>query len=539
MVQIIDVPGQGQIEFPDEMSDEDITRAIQVNFGTLTSDAPAPPGLEGIPPPPGGVPPLHELMPDMAKQMEQQAYEQRKDPNAPSGFGSFGRGVEQGITFNLADEAKAGLGALYAKALGGEATSDMSIGDLYSQALAEQNKQLQRDLQENAASAIAGNLAGGVAGGLGAAATKGGAAIVNSLRSGGGWARAGKAGLAGALSGAAYGAGGAAEGERMQGAGEGAVTGGLFGAGLSGAGTALSKLNTKTIIPNSDEIKAAASKLYKQAEQYGGMLKPQFTNQFLEKAEKALLTDDALINSMRSNAPMRAAMEDLAAFKNQPMTLTRAQALDEQLGNMVDEFVDAKGNIMKQGKKLLDVQRNFRNMIENADEAMFQGGKEGFEALKEGRKLWATSRRLNDIERIIENAETYQVPATAIKSGFRRLANSSKILGYSPEEVKAIKRAANTGVATDIMATFGSRLGALVGASQGAAGAALGYGASTAARAGATASQMKRAADAARLVAERSGMVTQQQRLQSPEFMRALMLLPPGQAKKILDEAQN
>ena len=115
--------------------------------------------------------------------------------------------------------------------------------------------------------------------------------------------------------------------------------------------------------------------------------------------------------------------------------------------------------LSKEGMQMLDIQTKFRDMINKADETQILGGKEGFDALKQARKLWATSRQMSDIDRIVQRAELSEQPATAIKSGFRTmLSNPNRMRGYSPEVKKAIKDAATTGAVTDLIRTFGSRL---------------------------------------------------------------------------------
>lgn len=454
------------------------------------------------------------------------------------------RAVNLGATYmdarslGLGPKIGAAVGTLPAKAVaegieaftGNEAPS---IKDIYKSGVDLYSGFGKQAFKDDPVLAVGASLAGGLKTAKDIGTTKIAQKAADWAGRGGLGKRVLKGGALASVGGAVYGAGSSEVGDELAGAAKGAATGFGLGAAMPAVGATVSKLNTKVNIPNADKIKEAASKSYEKARQFGGEFKPEFTNKFLVKAQKALLSNDEIINAMRSNKPLADAFDDLAAFKDQPMSLERAQALDEQLSNMVDGFVDNVGNITKAGKKILDAQAQFRHMIETADDSLLNGTKEGFEALKEGRKLWAASRRLYDIERIIENASTYQVPATAIKSGFRRLKNSSKILGYSPEEAKAIERAANTGIATDIMATFGSRLAPLVGMTQGPGGALLGYAGATLSREGATASQVSRANAAARAVAERSGMVTEKQRLAIPT-MREILNMPPAEAKKLL-----
>lgn len=182
-------------------------------------------------------------------------------PHDPSMLGSAFRGIEQGATLNFGDEAKAAIGAGYAKAFGGKATDDMSYGDLYSQALRMQGDQLSRDMEVNPGATIAGNLAGGLFTGGIAAGTKAGTALANSLRTGGTFARIGKGAAAGAVAGGAYGFGGGQAGSRLENAGEGAIIGGLVGGAVPVAGAAYQGVKN-TVLPQVDD---ATAELARQA----------------------------------------------------------------------------------------------------------------------------------------------------------------------------------------------------------------------------------------------------------------------------------
>lgn len=302
---------------------------------------------------------------------------------------------------------------------------------------------------------------------------------------------------------------------------------------LNKAAGALERANTKTIVPGADEVRKAASQMYKQAEQFGGVLKPEFTNKFIKDAESILLSKDSKIRGSRTKKPLLDAFNDLAEFANEPMSLQRAQELDEMMGEMINQNMNLNGTLNDRGRRLYNAQTTFRRMIDTADTSLMAGSKEGFEALKEGRKLWSASRKLDDIERIISRAEMTDNPATAIKTGFRNLYHSKRIAGYSPQEVRALEKAANSGVVGDLLRTAGSRLAPIItaGAGGGVGSTAAAAAASMAARGAATRGQLKRAQDVSKAVAERSGMVRQEQRIP----FRELMKLPPREAQRYLN----
>lgn len=234
-------------------------------------------------------------------------------------------------------------------------------------------------------------------------------------------------------------------------------------------------------VPTSEDVRADASALYSQAEAQGGVLSPEFSDKFVAHVQ-SLLPKDEKVAAMKVYEPLRNAIDDLSAFKGEPMTLQRAQAVDEAMSNMAEGFIK-DGRITKEGKSILDAQTKFRDMIANAGEADVVGGKAGFEALAQARKEWARSLRMADIERIIQRAEMTDAPAQSIKAGMRNLLmNKNRMRGYSPEEKAAIRDAANTGIVGEGLRLMGSRLVPIIAAGGGyAAGGVAGLPAAAAA----------------------------------------------------------
>lgn len=250
-------------------------------------------------------------------------------------------------------------------------------------------------------------------------------------------------------------------------------------AGLTGGGLA-SMTRAKPATPiTSESLKAQASSLYDDATKQGGVLTPKFTDRFLEEVDEVL--------PQTSAGKMIAGEDDVSkivtrikGLKGKPITLAEAQEIDEFLGDRIDDFTEL-GSLKKQGKKLLEIQSSFRDLIENAGESDVLGSKAGFAALKEGRKLWSRALKTRDIERIIERASMMDQPANGIKSGFRTLLNNPKRMrGFTTkEEVAAIKDAAKSGVIGEALRIPGSRLFPITSAAVGTLGGPLGGLAST------------------------------------------------------------
>jgi hypothetical protein len=297
---------------------------------------------------------------------------------------------------------------------------------------------------------------------------------------------------------------------------------------------AVSKVNPASILPTqapkpkltSEDLRKQSSGAYSRAKEAGGTLKPEFTNNFIETARTSLLGDDELINAMKANKPLADAFDDLKLFENQPINLDRAQALDETLGNMIDANLD-NGRLSKIGNKIHDVQTTFREMIENADPAQIEGGKEGYAVLKEGRKLWSKSRKLADIEKIVSRAEMSDQPANAIKSGFRTLYhNDKRMRGFSEEERALIKKMAEETIPMEALRGLASRLtGIMAGAVHGPAGYVVGKSVEGAARGMRTKGAMNRADALADFVAN------------GPRASQVSMT--PNNAKKLIQATSN
>lgn len=205
------------------------------------------------------------------------------------------------------------------------------------------------------------------------------------------------------------------------------------------------------------EAKSIASAYYDKAERDGGTLTPAFANKFVEAANRLAPQSEAGL-AVAGETPITALAGRLEALRDQPISLRGAQEIDEALSGLIDKEFGVKG-LSKDGKALMDLQSDFREMIRNAGPDDVSGGTSGFDALVQGRRAWAQAMKMDDLERIQQRAEGTDNPATGIKSGIRvLLANRSRVRGYSPEEITALKQAQERGVTGGLLHVFGSRL---------------------------------------------------------------------------------
>ena len=169
-------------------------------------------------------------------------------------------------------------------------------------------------------------------------------------------------------------------------------------------------------------------------------------------------------------------------LRDQPTTLEDAQRTYSRIGDEATAEFKQNGN-SETYRDLMQIQSNMRDRIAPSDLT-------GNDAWTNARKAWSQAMKMDDLERIQQRAEMTDNPATSIKSGLRvLLSNPSRIRGYSPEEVQALRDASERGALGSVLHVFGSRLIPIVAASAEASSGGLtaGLAAAGAAHVGTTA----------------------------------------------------
>lgn len=280
---------------------------------------------------------------------------------------------------------------------------------------------------------------------------------------------------------------------------------------------------------SSDNVRKLGGELFQKAQAQGGVIAPDTADMFRDKVlSKLSLDGEAKLFS--SNPVAERLSKYIDDFKGQPMTFETAKNIDEALGDLAYATADNFGKLDSTGKKFLDLQHDLRSAMDTLPNS---------ETINEARKFWSASLKMRDIERIIEKASSREQPVTSLKNGFSNLLNSKAILKYSPAEVKAIERAAKTGIVTDAVKLTGSGLVPIIAGAGGAA-ATGGVGALAAIPAYAVqqgaknvgvSRQMGRANDALQSVV-RNSVNAPTKKL----TMKQIMALPPDEAKFYLSQ---
>lgn len=270
-----------------------------------------------------------------------------------------------------------------------------------------------------------------------------------------------------------------------------------------------SKLNTRKIYPTSDEVRAESRNLFNQAKELGATFDPKVIDHVAAVGDELLPKGNVAKSLIRPDE----ADKFIKSFKKvgyRNLTLDDFESLDRHLGEKAHGLFLADPAL---SRKYSTLQGALRESVENPSNII--GSEEGIKAQREATRLWSISAKMNDVERVIKDAQYYEVPSTAIKTGFRRIARNDKLMrGYTAAERKAIERAAKSGGLDGVFKTFGSRLMAIGGASVGGVpGAIAGYGISESGRGIAEAMKKGQAGIIAKKLGERSGLVHNEKRI--------------------------
>lgn len=280
-----------------------------------------------------------------------------------------------------------------------------------------------------------------------------------------------------------------------------------IGFGIGGGLLARKIASPKATQVTSDQIKDLSRQLYKEADEKGGVMNPEFTNKFLTIGENAKPKPIAGSVITKEDKKFIDSIDDFKPLEGKNLTLEDAERIDQALGDKIDSLLEGGGKIGNNARKMIKVQKEFRDSLDELKDSEIVGGKEGLEAAKQARYLWSRAAKLRDIEKVITRANLTDNPSTSLKTGFRNIfINDPKMRGFTGDEKVLIKKAAETGILTDLLRTpFASRLLPIAELASGGLGAAAAaQAAGIAARGGATALQIGKANKLANAIANKA-----------------------------------
>lgn len=337
--------------------------------------------------------------------------------------GAFLGNLAKGVTFGFNDEIAAGVGSLLENRSYDEILSGLRARD-------------QQVAENNPKSALAGEIVGAVA----SPASKIGA----------GWAAkagtlpqaAARSGLVGGLQGAVYGfgSGEGGLGERAKDAGVGLGLGSAAGAAIPVIARSAQKLigaltDRKAVnaaiaeAKTPDELRALASKLYEQADQFGNLSRDDFANAMqgvLQKAERMGLDADLMPNASK----VASRIEDAATSPNPDIGFRELDILRRKAA------VPAGNGVTNPAEASIGSQ-----MIEGIDNYIASSDQKLSGIVGDAREMWGRLRRVETVEKAIERAKN---AASGFENGlrveFRKILNNPKLSrGFNEREIAAIK----------------------------------------------------------------------------------------------------
>lgn len=367
-------------------------------------------------------------------------------PPAPAYGGGAFRAATEGSQASLLggfdDEITAGMLAPIDAGIDWAKGEGFDIGRAYTRKQQALDAQKAARREEHPVASLGGEIAGGLA--LGGKAAQSGLTLAGrSLPFVG---KTGAAVAEGAAYGGLYGAGEAAPGERLEGAGIGAAIGGVTGGAIERVGRGLANRAARKAMPaapSSDDVAAQSQALYRASEAEG----VQFADAAIKDLGQKLKVAAGDIND-KLRPITSGTVDDIDNMLTGPMTLEKFDEFRQGIGL---DLKTAKGKdklILTRMKGMLD------DFADNVAPADMTGGPRGVEILKEARKMWQQSKKAEVVENILDSADvktgqyTQSGFANAIKTEMRALYKAiqgGKAQGWTKEETALIRQMAKGG----------------------------------------------------------------------------------------------
>lgn len=306
---------------------------------------------------------------------------------------------------------------------------------------------------EHPIASIAGEVAGGLA--LGGKVSQAGQAVAKAMPAVSGavsrvasyapkLAKYGAAAAEGAGYGALYGSGEAKPGERLSGAGTGALVGGLTGVGVQAIGNKLASRSARKAAeraaPSADDLGNEAGQLYQTMRESGVAFAP-------EKVAKMKANMDVAIKSTTPTlSPQAYGLRELAeqTFGNGPADIEAVHNFSKSVNRVL------RSNLTGEDRHFVgQIKTQVEHMLDNVSPTDFTGGPEAIKQWRQADKLYAQHKKAQIIENVLDMADvdgsgryTQAGAAHAInremKSLYKKI-RSGKVRGFTADEVAAIR----------------------------------------------------------------------------------------------------
>lgn len=344
----------------------------------------------------------------------------------------------QGLTGEFGDEIVSALGTPIQMGVDAFQGKPFDPGRSFNTQLEQNRATMAADTEGHPVATAAGNVGGALQ--LGGTLMRGGATLMNgagnTLRS-----IVPRAAAEGAIYGGVYGAG-ADEGDlgdKLEAGTWGALWGALTGAGAGAVGGSIAKRFAQQSIPTQQGLSQQADDLYRAAERNGVTASQQQTQQLAGQLRQ-IAADEGLITPagrVTGNPNIQHILNTVDDYANGTMTVPQMQAVRKL-------FRDAAGSADAAERRLGSI------MLEQFDNFTAPLAPE----LAQAREVYSRLMKTREIGQLIERAElnagrySQSGIENALRQEFRSLSRkiiNGQARGFSPEEVEAIRRVADGG----------------------------------------------------------------------------------------------
>ena len=375
-----------------------------------------------------------------------------------TGIGSAIEGIGQGLSMGWIDEIASGLAATVKAPF-----VNKTWQEIYKDQLDKERANLQAAKTEHPYVTGTGEVAGAIASGMAMPGIRSAKTIGGAVA---------KGATQGAVAGGIYGAGTANEDKLIEGA-KGAGVGAVLGGAIGGVAGALAR--PKSPVPGLDELRAKADQAYQAAENSGVAIKPQRFSQVVSDIKNKAIQEglDPTLHPGATAALKR--LED-SASQGLPQTFKGAETLRKILKGA------ASSNSKDERRIAYIITDKYDDFIRNLNPSDVVSGDTTVarESIKTARDLWTRMSKGEVVETLMERAANRSSQFSgsgyenALRTEFRSLIqNPKRFRVFNKAEQEALKKVARGGPIENALRMIGKA--APTGIVSGSLGAGAGF----------------------------------------------------------------
>lgn len=226
----------------------------------------------------------------------------------------------------------------------------------------------------------------------------------------------------------------------------------------------------KAPLKTSADLDEMAGLAFKQADELGGMYRPQDVSIPFSKTIAEVKPRPIAGKTLTSEEQKLVQhLSEYEGLKGAQLSFDDVRRIDSGLTQKINaNFIDARtGQPDANGRKLMILQTKLREALDNVPENAAN------DALRNANRLWKARIILDELDTLAERASMTQNPAQALRTGYKNLYfDKDRIRGWPKEAVELLKQAATPGIKDELLIPIGSRMMAIIAGGTGDIGGA-------------------------------------------------------------------